>query len=345
MQHKNKLTGGSSLIVDRWINKLPLPRKWTLLAIGLLLFLLPLGIAYLEGISHLILVDGIWRSLFIQPVLVTYVLILSQPLQHTREVVAQALRSIMQLDDESFHSLVERACQTNPIGELIGFGLGVVFIFSLGARFELFENAYWLSRYIYLSAILMWGMIGWTTYAAFSVIRLTRELLKQPLAIDLFDPKPFEPIGRQSLMLSLAFIGGITLSLIFSFDPSTAFQISTWIIYGCLLLVTVLVFFFNMRDTHRVLSDAKDDLRASVDRSLSTALYKFQELSSSGEDTQLITAEINTWAVFKQEVKGARVWPYNTEMLQTLTVSVLLPLIIGLARIIALLFPLGIRRP
>lgn len=52
------LTGGSSLIVDGWINKLPLPRKWTLLVIGLALFLLPLGIAYLEGVSHLILEGG-----------------------------------------------------------------------------------------------------------------------------------------------------------------------------------------------------------------------------------------------------------------------------------------------
>jgi hypothetical protein len=343
MQGKNMLTGGSSLILDRWINKLPISRKWTLLVIGTLLILLPIGIAYPEGVSHLILVDGIWRNLFIQPVLIVYVLILAQPLQHTREGVAQALRSIVQLDDESFNSLVKRACQTNPIGELIGFGIGVVFIFSLGGRFEVFENAYWLSLYVFLSAILMWGMIGWLTYGAFSITRLTRKLLQQPLDIDLFDPKPFEPIGGQSLMLSMAFIGGITLSLIFSFDPSTTFQISTWIIYGCLLLVTVLVFFFNMSDTHRVLADAKDDIRASVDRSLATALYKLQEYSSSGEDTHLIAAEINAWAVFKQQVKEARAWPYNTEMLRTLFVSVLTPLIIGLARIIALLFPFSFR--
>lgn len=74
-----------------------------------------------------------------------------------------------------------------------------------------------------------------------------------------------------------------------------------------MLLVTVLVFFFNMRDTNRLLADAKDNLRASVDRSLATALYKFQELSSSGGDTQLITAEINAWAVFKQQVKETSV--------------------------------------
>jgi hypothetical protein len=249
----------------------------------------------------------------------------------------------VQLDDESFNSLVKRACQTNPIGELIGFGIGVVFIFSLGGRFEVFENAYWLSLYVFLSAILMWGMIGWLTYGAFSITRLTRKLLQQPLDIDLFDPKPFEPIGGQSLMLSMAFIGGITLSLIFTFDPRTTFQISTWIIYGCLLLVTVLVFFFNMSDTHRVLADAKDDIRASVDRSLATALYKLQELSSNGGETQLIAAEINAWAIFKQQVKETRAWPYNTEMLRTLFVSVLTPLIIGLARIIALLFPFSFR--
>jgi len=343
MQRKNILTGGSSLILDRWINRLPISRKWTLLAIGTLLILLPIGIAYLEGIADRILVDGIWRNLFIQPVLIIYVVILSQPLQHTREGVAQALRSIVQLDDESFNSLVKRACQTNPIGELIGFGLGVVFIFSLGGRFEVHENAYWVSLYVYLSAILEWGLIGWFTYGAFSVTRLTRMLLQQPLDIDIFDSKPFEPIGGQSLVLSLAFIGGITISLIFTFDPSTTFRISTWIIYGCLLLVTVLVFFFNMGDTHRVLADVKDDIRASVDRSLATALYKLQELSSSGGDTHLIAAEINAWAVFKQQVKEARVWPYNTEMLRTLFVSVLTPLIIGLARIIALLFPFRFR--
>ena len=344
MRPKNMLTGGSSLILDRWIDRLSLPRKWTLLTIGVLLVFLPLGIAYLEGVADRILTDGIWRNLFIQPVLIVYVLILAQPLQHTREGVAKALRSIVLLDDDSFHSLVKQACRLNAVGELIGFGLGVVFIFILGGRFEVYENAVWVSMYIYSFSILMWGMIGWFTYGAFSVTRLTRKLLQQPLGLNIFNPKPFEPVGRQSLVLSLTFIGGITISLIFSFDPSTTFRISTWIIYGCLLLVTVLVFYFNMHDTHRILTDAKADIRESVDRSLAISLYKLQELSSSDEDTHLIATEINAWAIFKQQVKETRVWPYNTEMLQTLFVSVLIPLIIGLVRIIALLFPFGLRK-
>jgi hypothetical protein len=85
MWHEKMLTGGSSLILDREINRLPISKKSTLPVIGPLLILLPIGIVHLQGVSHCILVGGIWLSFFIQPVLITYVLILSQPLQKARE--------------------------------------------------------------------------------------------------------------------------------------------------------------------------------------------------------------------------------------------------------------------
>jgi hypothetical protein len=339
------LTGGSSLILDRWINKLPFSRKWFYLAVGLLLFLLPVGIAYLEGIVDLIFVSGIWRNLFIQPVLIPYVLILSQPLQHTREGVAQALRPIVQIDDQGFRNLVKRSCGVNVIGELVGFVMGASFILLINRGFEVHQDAYWSSLYSYLTGVLMWGMIGWITYGAFSLSRLNRELLRQPLEFDLFDPKPFEPIGRQSLTLSMVYIGGITLSLFFTIDPNSSFQISTWVIYGSLLLVTVLVFFLNMLHTNRVLTGAKKQMLEGVERGMAKALYRFQELPSGGEGTHLIAAEINAWAIFKKEVKETRVWPFNTEILHSLLVSILTPILLSIARLFAIWFPIRIKLP
>ena len=60
----------------------------------------------------------------------------------------------------------------------------------------------------------MYGLLAWTIYATLASTRLTNALLSQPLQIDPFDLSPFEPIGRQSLLNALVFVGGISLSLI-----------------------------------------------------------------------------------------------------------------------------------
>ena len=114
----------------------------------------------------------------------------------------------------------------------------------------------------------MYGLLGWVVYASIAGWRLPVVLYRQPLDIDIFNLKSFEPIGKQSLAISLAFMGGIAISLLFSDISAGILTIEFWVVYLILVIVAVLVFFFNMMPTHRILSASKDEEMEIVERNL-----------------------------------------------------------------------------
>jgi hypothetical protein len=335
-------TPASPLRLDRWLDRLPISRCWTIALIGIALSLLMLAAIYVDGVVDRLLTAGYWRFVLEGSALIVYVLAVSQPLQNTRAWVATGLRPIVPLDDDAYQSLIDEASQSNVRGELTGLGLGMLFTISLSASgFTPLEDAFWTTVLLVPFALLMWGLIGWLTYGAVSVIGFTSTLLRQPLDFDIFDPSPFEPIGRQSLALSLTFIGGILISFIFSLRPDVLVDVRVWIIYTCLTVVTLLVFFLNMRSTHSLMSRAKAQARVRIEHHMATAFHRMDTLAAEAENVESVAVQINAWATYRQEIKLVRTWPYNTEMLRTLFLTILTPVFIGLARVVAMLLAQG----
>jgi hypothetical protein len=332
-----------SLTVDRWIARLPWPRRRVVAAIGIILFLLPIVLAYLELGTEMfpILLSKDGRHMFFFPLMITYLLAVMGPLQQTRDGVAQALRPLVQVDEDTFVSVVDRACRVNPIGELIAFGVGVAFSFGIEGRYEGSPEYPILVPYVYLAGLILFGTLGWSIYGAINVTRLTNELLRLPVHIDIFDIEALEPIGRQSLYLALTFIGATILSLFFIVSPDNLrefLSLENIIIYGILIFLTITVFFLNMRRTHSLLTAAKRQQIKLAEERLARAYHILQDLISKDQDTFPVAMEMNALAIGKQELKLTRTWPFDTEMLRTLFLSILTPIAIGLARVVAPLF-------
>ncbi len=136
----------------------------------------------------------------------------------------------------------------------------------------------------------------------------------------------------QSLFLSLSFLGALVLVI-----PSSPYGFSSWqniALLGPLLLVTVLVFFVNMNSTHKLLASTKKRQMTAVERRFVQTYYELQELDTRGLDTHATATELNAWAAVKREITLTRSWPYNTEMIRTLFISVLIPVLVGVGRII-----------
>ena len=68
----------------------------------------------------------------------------------------------------------------------------------------------------------MCGLLGWLGFTSIANTRLVNHLLRLPLRVDPLDITPFEAIGRQSLVLALAFVGGNTISLLLANYGSAA---------------------------------------------------------------------------------------------------------------------------
>lgn len=307
----------------RVIGRLQSP--WVIAGIGLLLVLAPILAAYLDGL----LVDSFrrdyWRLLLQPAAVITYILAVSLIIGREEGRVVEAFRPLVLIDDEGFDRLVEHASRINPIGEVAAFGVGASFGLWLGNSWFADGDAFWLRLYLPLSLGFMFGLLLWTIYVAMAGTRLSAELHRQPLRIDIFDMTPFEPIGRQSLVIALVFVGGIVLGMLFSLRQETVYDWRNWVVYFLLAPVPIVLFFLNMRGTHRVLAAEKKRELAAVQQDILQACRALMERMEASEDTGTLGAEINALATYEERLQGASTWPYDTGQLRTLFVSVIIP--------------------
>lgn len=327
-----QLTPQDSLLIDRWLSRLPFSRWWALAAIGAILLAAPAVIGYLIAVPDLF-VD--FRAQFVYAFLIVYLLAAPTLVQRTREGVAQSLRPLVRLDDAQFRNLVARACAIRPAAEAVAFGVGMAVGLAINLRFEPLEaDPHLLDIYAYLSRIGLFGAIGWAVFVMIATTRLTNALVRQALNVDILDIRPFEPIGRQSLWLALTLVGGLVLSLLSVSYLNRALWLEYAITYGTVIMLAVLIFFLNMVGAHRVLAAAKRRQLEFVDRTLAGFYRRFQEQLAEEQDTVPLATQINAMAAIKQELKGSRSWPYDTETMRTLVISVLSPLFVALARVV-----------
>ena len=127
-------------------------------------------------------------------------------------------------------------------------------------------------------------------------------------------------------MLAMMFIGGITLSLIFSFRWESLTQPMFWVIYLVLVLVTLLIFFVSMRPAHQLLAREKEKELFEVRRNLERLGRELMKYMENKQDAGKTAAEFNALATYEGRILAARTWPYNTSMLRTLFFSFLVPL-------------------
>jgi len=335
-------TPTDSLLIERWFAPMPLSGWCIVGALGLILLLLPAIFAYLDGVGSARLF-GDFRAQFIYPLLIAYLLVACHLVQRTRESVAQALRPLVELDEKTFVQVVNRACRVSPRSELIALGVGVSVGLAINIVFEPIEpGAFFLELYSYLSRIVLWGVVGWAVYIAFGTTRLTNALLCQPIRVEIFDLGPFQPIGRQSLWLSLMFVGGMMLGLLSSNFAEEELRLEYLINNAVIIALIVAVFFVNTRNVHRVLAATRRQKLESVERHLARAYYRLEELIAENQDTHAVATELNALAISKQELKAIRTWPYNTQILRTIFISILSPLLVAIiSRVTAFLLDTG----
>ena len=321
-----------SFVIDRWLERLPWASGWGGIGLAAGAIVLSLVAFWLAGGLQAYQVFGAAAvHLLFPPLVIVYILIVVQVLERTRASVVQSLRPLVTLDDSTFSDVVDGACRSKPRWELGAFVVGAAFFFAVEGPFRTDSGFFWASLYFYFISLLMFATVGWSVYAVITITRLTNVLLRQPLEIDIFDQTPLEPIGLQSLSLSLAFIGAIILGV-----PSSPYPAVSWqnvVIFGAMLFVSVLVFYLNMYGTHRLLRQLKEEQLSSAEAKFAQAYHRLQTDTASAGESYHAATEVNAWIAVKHEIKQTQTWPYNTEMLRTLFVSVLTPIALVFARV------------
>jgi hypothetical protein len=246
-------------------------------------------------------------------------------MRRAREDVVSGLRPIVQLSDEEFERLVAEESRLNPRSELIAVSIGALVGWFMRVGMALGVDSPWVQAYQSIATVLMYAVIAWVIYGAVAGTRLNRALLGQPLEVDIFDISPFEPIGRESVLVSVAFIIGATLAMVFSVTGEFVLEFESFLAYVFFACVAVLVFFLNLRDTHRVLADAKQQELDFAQTRISQAYGALKREAQGGEAIQAIAVEIDAWISYKERLGKTRTWPYNTEIIRNLLISTLMP--------------------
>jgi len=285
-----------------------------------------MAVAFVDGHLNLFFNGGLWRALLMQPAIILYILLIAPVMWRAREDVIAGLRPIVQLTDEEFEQLVDEESRVDLRGELIAVSIGALVGWFMKKGITIDLDAPWVQAYVTVFTVLMYAVIAWVIYGTVAGTRLNRALLRQPLEIDIFDISPFEPIGRGSVLASLAFIIGATLAMVFSITGQFVLDFESFVVYVFFACVAILVFFLNMRDTHRVLADTKERELNLAQGRISQAYQALKHKAHDGEAAQAIAGEMNVWIACKGRLSKARTWPYNTEIIRNLLISTLMPM-------------------
>jgi hypothetical protein len=172
----------------------------------------------------------------------------------------------MKIELKSHEALAYKAWWRSSWGDWCAFGAGLLAGFLLLISQPIPDLRYWAVRYWIVTVLVTCGALFWLIYAAMGSARLTALLYHHIRHEDSFDMTPFEPVGRQGLILAMIFVGAIIRSLLFIYGRTIFWGWQNIVIYSILVLVAVLIFFIVMWPTHRILWHAKLQELAGIQR-------------------------------------------------------------------------------
>ncbi|MCC6455881.1 MAG: ABC transporter ATP-binding protein [Caldilineaceae bacterium] len=325
------MPGAEPTHFERLVQQMP---PWRKVLLALLLLALPYALAYLEGIHTTVLNRETWRVAFFPTVIVIYIVAVAPWIWRAEKAVVEGLRPLVGAEIDTYDALAHNAWWRSSLGGWGAFGIGLLFGLLLYISSSTPDLHYWTIRYWAATMLIMYGALVWLIYTALGSARWTALLHGYVLHDDPFDLTPFEPVGRQGLILAMIFVGAITLSLLLIYTRTMFLEWQGIVVYSILVLVTVSIFFIVMWPAHRILLRVKEQKVAGVQRLIGQTFRKLETLAADGVDTQVAATEVQAWLTLEQRLKQTRTWPYDTEMLRTLFISVLTPLFVAIARVV-----------
>jgi hypothetical protein len=302
------------------------PRRGTRtpMVVVLVLLLALAAAAQLDGLWQQRVGAGFWRATALAPVVIGYILAVRPYFDRFRDEAVDALRGLA-TDPEAFERVAATCARTRRKEWLavgVGVGVGIVLLQPWRGSTEYA----WTLGYRVAATAVMGGLIGSVVYATLSGTRLLTRLHHQPMRINVFDPVPLEPVARRSLFLSLFFLGGLSLGVLLIPDQDALGMVLT----GTITVIAVTVFFLGLRNTHRVLVEAKQRELDTVRDNLNAVYGDIKAKTANGEfeDLSRLNTLSNVWINYEKRLKDAAEWPFTNSMLRRLTLTMLIPVLL-----------------
>ena len=276
-----------------------------------------------------------WRVGLQGPAILIYILSIYPVLNRVGNKAFESILPLLDLDKDEIKQLISRYYSPRRSRELLSLLLGAGFIVLLSQPWiQTAGDFHFFEGYVYGIEILMFSLLALIIYHALQDTRFLTKI-NQNLKLDIFDIESLAPIARWSLGISLAFIGGIIISIVFQ-DTDNLMQWQTIMIYAILVGTTVVVFFMSMWSTHTTIVKAKISELTIVRQKLTAACRKLRQNTSGCEEQAdaNLHYEVAAWGLYERQIREVKEWPLNAGTIGRLVLSAVSP---GLAYLLKLL--------
>ena len=311
--------------------------RWTMVIVAVLLLLFLVLAAYLDGVFTDLSHWSLWRSFLDGPVLIMYILVVYPFIWRLWRRSVVSIQSLLSIDKGDSHRVEVEVPIPNRRWERVAILIGAVFWLSLWQPWgrSWGPGAIWLSAYDVVTQTMLFGLLGWLVYSSFTSNQYISRLSRQHINLDIFDPGVLTPIARSSLGFSVAFIGGISLSLVFQTPEYLLMwsNITVWVILVCF---TVLLFFVSMWGTHSTMAKAKTRHLDLARKHLAGFSHELEDRVAQGQLVGMseLSSTISALVTYERRVKEAPTWPFSVDIVRRLAMSVLIPAAVYLMKII-----------
>jgi hypothetical protein len=277
------------------------------------------GIRQRDGLSP-------WM-LGLDPVILVYILAL-HPFMQRRWVRAM----------QSLEALAPHGRSASPAGpaarrgEWAALMLGMLAGLAVARRGPAAEGWMWL--YSEAVSALMFALLGAAIYGSMMRSRQLAAFSRSGLELKVFDGHLLTPFAQWGQGLSLVFVGGISLSLLFQSYQSLR-SVESVIIYGCLIVVAMTLFFMSMWTVHVALAKAQDKELARVRSELIVAREALihERDCEAARAVQDVYLPVVVLGVYERQVLNASTWPFNLAIVGRVIASVGAPLAVYLLKL------------
>ncbi|MDD4876583.1 MAG: hypothetical protein PHQ86_05610 [Dehalococcoidales bacterium] len=238
-------------LLEDIINRSRLHWYWATAVVAAIFLLLLVLAAYADSNFTNQIDWGLWR-LGLQPAIIIYILIIYPLMKKLWGRVIQSCRLLIQEEDEG--NITLKITSYNRRWEWIALLSGAVFTVVISLPWGWIKQ--WSDIYYYFASIVSFSLLAWLIYDGLNNTRHLTQLNRNYMKIDVFNTEALTPIGQWGLGVSLAFIGGISISVTFQpLENLLSFQ--NIIVYSILVCVTILLFFISMWSTHNAIVRVK----------------------------------------------------------------------------------------
>ena len=306
-----------------------LPWWGVTVALAIVLVALLILMVFLEGK----LTDGIdWRfwRLGLQPSIIIYIFLIFPFIQRLWNRALQSLQLLV--PENKRQEIIEKITRYDRRWEWTAIFLGVLFTVTMFQPWNMAMN--WTDVYALITTIITFSLLSLIIYGGLAGTLRLAKLNRQYIQLDIYDTRLLVPVARWSLSVSLAFVGGISLSI--AFQPLEDLRtVQNIVVYSILVGVTLLLFFSSMLSTHNAMASAKKRELAMVRKNLDDARSELKHQATEGikEGTDRFYSAIAVWGIYERQVQEIPTWPFNAGIIGRLIVSAIVPAIIYMIKV------------